>query len=98
MLYKNSIKLLFSNFNIVWKMMLYFLVVFVISGGLIFLFVNPIIKMVEDAGFFSQFVDLYADFLSTLNLPKMLQNLGVFVDGLFEFIIENISKMWFRYL
>lgn len=98
MIYKNAIKILFSNFSHVWKMMLYFLLVFAVSGGLLFLFVNPILKSIESAGFFEDFLELYSSFISKLDLPKLFQDLSLFLDKLFEFMIDNISGLWFWFL
>jgi len=98
MLYKNSIKLLFSNFNIVWKIMLYFFSIFVLMAFLVYLLINPVIRIIDNAGFFGQIVDLYKTFLSTLNLTDAFANLSVIVENIFEFILSNISKVWFYFL
>ena len=68
MTFRNSIKILFSNFNIVWKMFFYFLIFFACSAVLMYLCVKPIIDMVDAAGFFARFMGMYTDFLSSLNL------------------------------
>ncbi len=98
MIYKNAIKILFSNFSLVWKMMLYFLFVFAVSCGLMFLLVNPILNTIENAGFYEGFVDLYSDFISNLDLPKFFQDLSLYIDNLFEFIVDNMSSLWFWFL
>lgn len=98
MIYKNSIKILFSNFSLVWKMMLYFLLVFAVSGGLLLLFVSPIIKTIENAGFFESFVDLYSNFVSNLNLSEVFQELSLLIDELLQFMIDNIADLWGNFL
>lgn len=98
MIFKNSIKILFSNFSNVWKMMLYFLLVFAVSGGLLFLFVNPILKTIENAGFFDKFVELYSNFLNNLNLSVFFEDLSLLIDKLFEFMAINASELWFWFL
>lgn len=94
MVYKNSIKLLFSNFNLVWKMALYFVIVFAICAGLLFLSLNPIYRMINEAGFINELVDLYTNFLSSLNLASALESLSNVIDSMFVFFADNISKIW----
>ena len=98
MIYKNTIKILFSNFSLVWKMMLYFLLVFAVSGGLLFMFINPILKTIESAGFFESFVDLYSSFVTNLDIPVFFQNLSSYIDNLLQFMLDNISTLWFWFL
>ncbi len=98
MIYKNAIKVLFSNFSTVWKMMLYFLLVFLFGGVLLFLCVNPILKTIEDAGFFTQFVDMYAAFLDKLDLPLLFENFAVLLQNIFEFVSTNINQLWTWFL
>lgn len=95
MIFKNSIKILFSNFSIVWKMVLYFLLALALSAGLLFLFVNPILKSIESAGFFEEFVELYSDFLTNLNLSGFFEELSVLIDNLFRFMFDNAKELWF---
>ncbi len=78
--------------------MLYFLLVFVVSGGLLFLFVNPILKTIESAGFFDGFVDLYSNFILNLDLPRLFQDFALYIDNLFGFILDNMSALWFWFL
>lgn len=94
MLFKNSIKILFSNFNIVWKMMLYLLLAFLFWGLVIFLLATPIVKMIDTAGFFNRFVDLYTEFLTSLNLTSLFDSIAQLFDEVIIFISENMSELW----
>ena len=94
MIYKNSIKVLFSNFNIVWKLALYLLLVFAFGGTLFFFCMNPIVKFISEAGFFRQIVELYTEFLSSLNLASALERLSQIFTNLGLFIKDNISQIW----
>ena len=98
MIFKNSIKILFSNFSNVWKMILYFLFVFAVSTGLLFLFVNPILKTIDNAGFFDRFVELYSNFRTNLDLSVFFQDTASLIDSLFQFIIDNATELWFWFL
>lgn len=98
MIYKNSIKILFSNFNLVWKMVLYFFLFFFAIGVLVYLCVNPVIQMIDHAGFFARVVDLYTEMLTTVNIADTFANFSVLVEDCFQFILDNMSSMWFSFL
>ena len=98
MTYKNSVKILFSNFNIVWKMALYLILIFVFNVFAIYLFVSPVIKMIDAAGFIGRFVELFADFFTSLNLTMFFDSIAQLVDEVFVFIGHNMSSMWYSFL
>ncbi|MBQ7351615.1 MAG: hypothetical protein IJW59_01940 [Clostridia bacterium] len=98
MIYKNSIKILFSNFGLVWKMLLYFFLVFSGAVLLVYLLMSPVVKIIDHAGFFNQIVDLYTDFLKSLNLTETLTELSLIIENVFQFIIDNMSKMWLSFV
>lgn len=98
MTFKNSVKILLSNFNIVWKMLLYFLMLFVFLAFVIYLFISPVIQMINTAGFFERFVELYTDFLSSLNLTMLFDSIAQLIDEVIIFIGNNISELWFYFL
>ncbi|MGN0961062.1 MAG: hypothetical protein ACI4PF_02545 [Christensenellales bacterium] len=98
MTYKNSIKILFSNFNIVWKMALYLLLLFAFLAFVIYLFISPIVEMINTAGFFNRFVELYTDFLTSLNLTALFDSVAELANEVIIFISNNISQLWFYFL
>jgi len=97
MLYKNSLKILFSNFNIVWKSIIYFLLVFSGSAFLIYLCINPVYKLMVQNGIIEEFLEIYTDFLTSLNFLELCKSVGVLGDKLFGVIVENISKIWLNF-
>ena len=97
MLYKNSLKILFSNFNIVWKSIIYFLLVFSGCAFLIYLCVNPVYKLLVENGVIEELVDIYSNFLTSLNFSELCKSVGELGDKLFDIIIENISKIWLNF-
>lgn len=94
MTFKNSVKILFSNFNIVWKTLLYLLLLFVFVGVVVFLLASPIVEMVDTAGFFNRFVDLYTDFLTSLNLTALFDSIAQLGGEIFIFFTDNIAELW----
>lgn len=98
MAFKNSIKILFSNFNLVWKMLLYFVLIFIAVGVLGYFCVSPIIQLIDAGGFFNRFMELYTDFLASLNLTALFDSLAQLFDEVFIFIGENMSTLWYSFL
>lgn len=94
MIFRNSVKILFSNFNIVWKLILYFLFVFLLTASLLYLFVSPIIKMIVDAGFLKILIEVYYNFMSSLNLTQALESLSLFFEDVFVFVVQNMAELW----
>lgn len=89
MSYKNSVKLLTANFSVVWKQLLYVLVISLLTFSITYGIAQPIINTLDAEGVFSQFNDAFSsiytkpgDFISvfsgaTRNMLDVLQaNLG----------------------
>ena len=96
MIYKNSIRVFFSNFNLVWKMILYFLIISAVCFGALILFLNPVIKLINEAGFFEELLDLYSDFLTSLNLIVSLERLSKIFENMFDFFVSNFNSIWWN--
>lgn len=97
MRYKNSIKIVFSNFNIVWKSMVYFLQFFVVIAGLLYLAINPIFSLLEKSGFVANFLDVYSGFLKSLNLSEFLISLKDLGEQLVNIFTANMSSIWLNF-
>lgn len=98
MIYKNSLKILLSNFDIVWKTILYYIFLFFITGGLIFLCVNPIYKLLEQSGFIENITTVYADFLTNLNLTQLLLTINDLIVQFTSILTENLSTVWINFV
>lgn len=59
MSYKNSVKLLTTNFSIVWKQLLYMLVVCLLCFGIAYGVAQPVIKVLNAEGVLSEFGGLF---------------------------------------
>jgi len=97
MLYKNSLKILFSNFNIIWKSVLYFLITALISMVLLYLCVNPVYKLLLNNGVVDEAINIYSDFMASLNFSEMCKSISELVETFFEIILTNISKIWINF-
>ena len=67
MMYKNSVKLLFSNFSLVWKTLLYNLIVLLVVGGLSYFAALPVFELLIDHGLWGMIQNMFADFAKSLN-------------------------------
>lgn len=90
--YKNSMKLMTSNFSFVWKQLAYNIVRLAIIAGLVVLVSNPIVKILVQNGVAEKFADLwqiiYTDFAAFLSELKSL--IVLFAST----ISQNISSIW----
>ncbi len=92
MIYKNSMKLLASNFNFVWKQLAYTVVRLAIIIGLTYLVSSPIIKLLQAEGYF----ELVADVGKTMYTDTA----GVFVaikqvfTQFFYILGQNFGQIW----
>lgn len=96
MMYKNSVKLLFSNFSLVWKTLLYNLIVFVLVGGLSYLAALPVFELLIEHGLGSMIQNMFADFASSLNLILFVQDCGAILTSFSEIILDNFSSIAFN--
>ena len=98
MRYKNSIKIVFSNFNIVWKSMLYFLLVAIGIGAILYFAIAPIYELLREAGFVLEVLEVYTNFLTSLNLSNLLLAAKDLGEGLITILTTNISTIWFNFV
>ena len=98
MTYKNSIKILFSNFNIVWKTMLYYLICFFLCVGAIIWCLSPIYKILNNAGFLKIIVELYTDFIETFDLNQLFETINDLINRFMEIMFDNLSQFWFSFI
>ena len=93
MMYKNSFRILFSSANLIWKVMLYFILVGVVVGGLTYVSALPIINVLAGANFFTDASDIFASFFSNLNLSELFVNLQDLIKDFVTIISQNISSL-----
>ena len=98
MLFKNSIKILFSNFKNVWKSLLYFLGVFVFTILFMYLAIKPIYNLLVDTGFIQGVLDVYANFLKSLNLEDLLLSIKELGGEFLDILNENIGIIWINFV
>lgn len=99
---KNSIKLLLNNFSVVWKILLYKLVIFFISLALIVGFVLPnvltIINSIGDTGLFENLKNLVNDFIARVDLNVNLEAFKTSLENASKVLTENAQRLMMSYI
>lgn len=97
MLYKNSLKIMLSNFDIVWKTILYYAFLFLFVGVLGFFCINPVYKILEQSGFVENVINTYFNFLTNLNFTELLASLDDLIMQLASILKHNLSTVWINF-
>lgn len=92
MIYKNSMKLLTSNFSLVWKQLAYTLLRLAIIIGLTILVSRPILDILAANGFAQSLAHLWESvYTNTLSFfPALKETIELFVS----IIAQNLSQVW----
>lgn len=94
MLFKNSIRILFSNFSLVWKTLLYLLICVAVLAGASYFAAVPVFKLLATNGFFDIVRNSFANFVTNLNLVEFVKGVGEATNNFMETIILNFSNVW----
>lgn len=94
MMYKDTFKLILSNFHLVWKILTYIVFSTLCIIGLAYACSLPILKVLEAEGVLVQFKDLFINFSKSFNVYELLYNSVTFIENFFEVIVQNISTLW----
>lgn len=93
MSFKNSLKLLASNFSVVWKHLVYLLITSAITVGLILAFAGPSVDCLQSSGWVdkasSVFQTVYTESRSVYSVIKEV------VSSFFDVLGDNFSDIWF---
>ena len=94
MMYKNTFKLIFSNFNLVWKILAYLIISSLCVIGLIYACSLPIVNVLEDKGVLPGIANLFTEFGVDFNVYKLLVDVVNTIETFCDVIVENISNLW----
>ena len=92
MVLRNSLKVLSTNFSLVWKNMAYMLVVLVIFGGAVVGIGYDIVKTLSDGGFFVAFSEFWSK-LYSLSTMEVGQKLVDLMGSAIDIIGQNLSTL-----
>lgn len=88
-MFKNTFKLLLNNFSLVWKVLLYKLIVIFCVGGLTTIIALPIIKALIENNFFVDFQNLFENMMLNFNLTSLISILISIFDSAVSIIVAN---------
>ena len=94
MTYKNSFKLLFSNFSLVGKVLVFLLINLAIIFGISYVLALPLIDVLANNGWFVQCKEVYNNFLMSLNLFEVVESIGVLFTQFISILDANFSAIY----
>jgi len=95
MIYKNSLKIMMSNFSLVSRILLLMVVHFAIVFGISYMFLLPVINLLVTNNWFELARGYYMEFLQSLNAQAAFQNLGQLFATLENIISANFARIGF---
>ena len=95
MMVRNGLKTFSGNFMLVWKHLLYILVVFALTATLFALSLQPILERLKSSGWIDS---LYAFFEIIYTKPsKIADSFGVLATDLYLVLFNNFKAVWGNY-
>lgn len=93
MMFRNSVRLLFSNFSTVWKILLYKIFVWTIVLGIATTVAMPIITLLQDNNFFVEVKSAFEGFMLNMDMYSILNSLIAVINNLVNIINNNIEAI-----
>ena len=87
-MFRNSVKLLFSNFATVWKLLLYYLIITLIGVGLVAPVFSSVVEVFRSHNFFEVLVDLLTTFNLATNILSIFASFGTVISTLVACILD----------
>ena len=89
MIFRNTVRLLLTNFSNVWKALLYYLICIVLTFAVCWTIASPIIAKLTEANVFSNFINLLNSFFSS---PKgVVYSLDEIINTAWNVLTTNIQ-------
>ncbi len=98
MIYKNSLKIMMTNFSLVSRILVFLVFHFAIVFGLSYMFLLPIIHLMNSSGFFTNAQNYYFSFLQTLNLQQAFADVASLMNQFNVLLNNNLSTVVFPLL
>ncbi len=91
MTYKNSFKLLLSNFSLIYKVLIFLLINLVIIFGISYVLVLPVINLLSNANWFANIENVYISFINQPDFNVLTTNLNTILTDFISVISNNLS-------
>ena len=95
MMYKNSLKLIFSNFSLVWKLLIYFLIGASICGVISYFLSGLVSNNLGITETISQIPEMIKRIPETFDLRTFFINLREVLINCLTIIINNFQNIWY---
>ena len=96
MSYKNSVKLLVSNFSIVWKQLLYMLLLSLLVFGISYGTSTPIFETLKNEGVTSEFASIFENIYTKPS--EVVTTVSSAFINLYNTIVSNFAELWLSIL
>lgn len=98
MMYKNSFKLVFSNFNLVWKLLLFFIFVVALFGSIGYFACQSIFDSIGISGILADVVEDFNTFIKTFDATTFLVAIEAAATEVSNLVVNNIADIWQYFL
>ena len=88
MIFRNTIRLLLSNFSNVWKVLLYYIICIALTIGVCYTIASPILSKLSEAGVFKSIVDLLNSMISSVP-SKSVSSLNDILNTAWQVLVNN---------
>ena len=93
MIYKNSLKIMMNNFFLVSRIFVLMVLQAGMLFGLSYVFLLPVIRLLEQQGFFATLQGYYEQFLQTLNFQLAFEHIGEMLEQFYTLVMNNFSSV-----
>ena len=91
MIFRNTIRLLLTNFSNVWKALLYYVVCIALTFGVCWVFASPIIEKLVEANIFENLYDVLNGFFSGIEASEVAESLNNTINTAWQVLTTNIQ-------
>lgn len=91
MIFRNTIRLLLSNFSNVWKALLYYVICIVLTAAVCWSVASPVIYNLNKAGVFADFYALLQSFFDGVKFESVATSLNSIIDTAWNVISSNFQ-------
>ena len=98
MTYKNSVKILLTNFSLVWKVLVYLILSGAVVVTLSYFALKDVFIKFAASGIIELFLEAYSVFMANLNLTVFLQSVGDCVVRISDWFVAIFPEIWLNVL
>ncbi len=97
-MYKNSVKLVFSNFKLVWKLLIFFILTASICGTIGYFVTSAIYNNLGLSDIFQQFPEVCRDFIKSFDIKSFLISIEAIMNEILGVLTSQFATQWYLIL